>query len=161
MVDFNEILEGDEHSGFSNLASLPNGMKDFQKMILHCHLSDMGYQGPMFTWCNKREERLICKKLDRVLLNDVALHRFTSAYSVFEPGGCSDHMRCKIQVLQPKKKIKSPFKYVNAIGKFPNFLPMVKDYWDSTERLFHYTSAMYHFSKKIKNLKPLLRELGR
>ena len=56
MGDFNEILEGDEHSGFSNLMSLPNGMRDFQQMVLHCQLSDMGYQGPKLTWCNKREE---------------------------------------------------------------------------------------------------------
>ncbi|XP_013739623.2 uncharacterized protein LOC106442489 [Brassica napus] len=161
MGDFNEILEGDEHSGFSNLASLPNGMGDFQQMVLHCQLSDMGYQGPKLTWCNKREEGLICKKLDRVLLNDVALHRFTGAYSVFEPGGCSDHMRCKIQLIQPKEKIQRPFKYVNAIGRLPNFLPMIHAYWDSTEKMFHSTSAMYRFSKKLKNLKPLIRDLGR
>lgn len=95
------------------------------------------------------------------MLNVVALHRFTGAYSVFEPGGCSDHMRCKIQLLQPMEKIQRPFKYVNAIGRLPSFLPMIHAYWDSAEKLFHSTSAMYRFSKKLKNLKPLIRELGR
>lgn len=161
MGDFNEILEGVEHSGFSNLASTPAGMKDFQQMVLNCQLSDMGYQGPVYTWCNKREEGLICKKLDRVLLNDVALFRFTNAYSIFEPGGCSDHMRCRIQVLQAKEKIKRPFKYVGAVGKLPSFLPLVKDYWDLTEKLFHSISAMFRFSKKLKSLKPLIRDLAR
>lgn len=46
----------------------------------------MGYHGPLFTWCNKREEGLICKKLDRVLINEVWLHNL-KAYCVFEPGG--------------------------------------------------------------------------
>lgn len=143
MGDFNEILERAEHSGVDNLARLPYGMRDFQKMVLHCHLSDMGFQGPLFTWCNKSEEGLACKKLDRVLMNDVALHRFTNAYSVFETGGCSDHMRCKVHVLEEEEKIKRPFKYINAIGSLPGFLPMVQEYWDSTEKLFLSTSSMF------------------
>lgn len=40
-------------------------------------------------------------------------------------------------------------------------MPMVKEFMDSTGKLFHSTSAMYRFSKKWKNLKPLVRELGR
>lgn len=30
----------------------------------------MGYHGPRYTWCNKREEGLISKKFDRVLINN-------------------------------------------------------------------------------------------
>lgn len=78
-------------------------MRDFQNLVIHCHLTDMAYQGALFTWCNKREEGLICKKLDRVLLNEEALSRFNNAYSVFEPGGCSDHMRCKV-LLAPEMR---------------------------------------------------------
>ncbi|CAN7011963.1 unnamed protein product, partial [Brassica oleracea var. botrytis] len=78
-----------------------------------------------------------------------------------EESRCSDHMRCKIQLFQPKEKIQRPFKYVNAIERLPNFLPMIQAYWDSTEKIFHSTSAMYRFSKKLKNLKPLIRDLGR
>lgn len=72
----------------------------------------MGYQGPLFTWCNKREEGVICKKLDRVFMNEEAIQRFPNAYSVFEGGGCSDHVRCKVQILPPLEKIKKPFKYI-------------------------------------------------
>ena len=104
---------------------------------------------------------MICKKLDRVLLNDVALKRFPNAYSVFESGGCSDHMRCKIQFIPPPEKLRRPFKFVTAIGRLPTFLPKVQEYWDSSQRLFLSTSAMFRFSKKLKNLKPLIIELGR
>ena len=161
MDDFNEILEVEESSGFSELGRLPSGMRDFQRMILHCNLSDLGYQEPFFTWCNKREEGVICKKMDRVLVNDATLQKFPNAYSVFEPGGCSDHMRCKLQLLPPSEKIRRPFKYVNVIGSLPSFLPMIKDYWESTQVLFHSTSAMFRFSKKLKNLKPFIREIGK
>lgn len=121
MGDFNEILDGGEHSGADRGVRSSIGMRDFQNMALHCHLSDIGHQRPLLTWCNKREEGLVCKKLDRVLINDVALHIFANAYSVFKPGGCSDHMRCMIH-------IRHPFKYVNAVGRLPNFLAMVKEY---------------------------------
>lgn len=50
---------------------------------------------------------------------------------------------------------------MNVIGSLPNYLPMLQRYWDSTPRLFHSTSAMFRFSKKLMNLKPLIRELGR
>lgn len=160
MGDFNEILEGAESSRFEDMSSIPSGMRDFQNLVLHCKLADMAYQGPMYTWCNKREEGVICKKLDRVLLNEEALNRFSNAYTIFEAEGCSDHMRCKIQLLPSSEKIRRPFKYVNAISRIPTFLPMVQDYWESTVRLYHSTSAMFRFSKKLKALKPLIRELG-
>lgn len=38
---------------------------------------------------------------------------------------------------------------------------MVKEYWDTTQRLFHSTSSIYRFSKKLKSLKVLIREFGR
>lgn len=145
--DFNEILEAEGSSGFEDLGRIPRGMRDFRRIVLHCNLTDMGYQGPKFTWCNKRDEGIICNKLDRVLINDVALH-ISNAFSVLEAGGCSDHLRCKVQVLPPREKLKKPFKYVNVIGGLPEFLPMVKEYWDSTPKLYQFTSAMFRFSKK-------------
>lgn len=63
MGDFNDILDGVESSGFSNLGRLPSGMRDFQQMVLHCNMSDMGYQGPLHTWCNKRGKGLFVRNL--------------------------------------------------------------------------------------------------
>ena len=128
MGDFNEILEGDENSRFAILGRVSGGMCEFQRVMLHCHLSDLGYQGLVFTCSNKQEDGIICKKLDRVLMNDAALHRFTNAYSIFAPGGCSDHLRCTIQLKPPQGKIRKPFKFVNAIGALPRFLPMVGEF---------------------------------
>ena len=161
MGDFNDILKGDESTGFSNLGRLPTGMRDFQRMVLQCNLSDMVYQGPLHTWCKKRGEGVICKKLDRVLLNGESINRFPIGFATFEPGGCSDHLRCKFQLVPPVEKIKKPFKYVNVIGSLPNFIPRLKEYWESTEVLFHSTSSLFRFSKNLKNLKPLIRELGK
>lgn len=118
MGDFNEILEGEESTGFARLLRPPSGMRDFQRMVLNCNLSDMGYQGPLHTWCNKREEGVICKKLDRVLMNNAALNRFPNGFAKFEPRGCSDHLRCKIQLLPPSNK---------------TAIQVCECYWESTE----------------------------
>lgn len=45
--DFNEILDGLEHSGGLSHDSL--GMREFQETVQYCSLLDMSYQGPRFT----------------------------------------------------------------------------------------------------------------
>lgn len=108
MGDYNEILDGEEHSEFEDTPRILIGMRDFQDITSYCRMTDMGYQGPRFTWCNKREEGLICKKLDRVLVNEEWLHN-SQAYCVFESGGCSDHLRCRIQFDVEEKKNEETF----------------------------------------------------
>lgn len=113
MGDFNEILDAEEHSGFVQSPSLPPGMRDFQDIARHYSLTDMGSHGPLFTWCNKREGALICKKLDRVLINNVWPHNYSQTYCVYEAGGCSDHMRSRVQLAASKPSRKRPFKFIN------------------------------------------------
>lgn len=110
---------------------------------------------------NKREEGLISKKLDRVMINDVALHELKNAYSVFEAGGCSDHLRCRIQFEEEGQKKRKPFKFTNVIATMEEFHPVVEKYWKDTEKLFISTSAMFRLGKKLKGLKPALRVLSK
>lgn len=121
----------------------------------------MGYQGPLYTCCNKREEGLISKNLDRVLINEIWMDRFPQAYSVFEAGGCSDHLRGRIMLASETGGGRKPFKFSKVLTQIPTFMPMVENYWGTTTPLFISTSSMYRFSKKIKALKPLIRDLGK
>lgn len=60
--DFNEILKGEEHSNY--VASSPTQvMLDYRDVVAYCSLMDLGFQGSRFTWCNKQQEGLICKKV--------------------------------------------------------------------------------------------------
>lgn len=137
-------------------------MSDFQECCSNCHLTDMSFYGPLFTWCNKRVDGLICRKLDRVLINDHWLHELPQSYCVFEAGSCSDHQRCRFYLqtanTTPKKR---PLKFANVVASLPHFLPAVEDFWRTTQRVFHSTSAMFRFSKKLKDLKPIIRQLSR
>ncbi|XP_056842892.1 uncharacterized protein LOC130495511 [Raphanus sativus] len=157
--DFNEILEDDEHSGNEEMSY--TGLREFQHVANYCSLMDMSYQGPKLTWSNKRDNDLICKKLDRTLMNDSWIQSFPQAYCVFEAGGCSDHLRCRIVIKEGMAKIRKPFKFINAAVEFPEFLPLIQEFWASTEPLFNSTSAMHRLDKKLKLLKPLLRKLSK
>ena len=136
------------------------GMRDFQEVVRHCRLTDMGYQGPLFTWCNKREEGLICKKLDRVLINEEWLNN-SQAYSVFDSGGGSDHLSCQVQLKIEERKNRKPFKFTNAIASMPEFEVLIKEQWRGHKKLFHSTSAMYILTKWLKELKQPLRSLSK
>ena len=162
--DFNEILDLEEHSLIEDHPVVSPGMRDFQEMVNYCSLTDMASHGPLFTWCNKRETGLISKKLDRVLVNDVWMQTYLSSYSVFEAGGCSDHLRCRINLKSEAEDLvnrRKPFKFVNAITSLGEFRPRVDDFWREQEPLFMSTSTLFRFTKKLKALKPTIRNLAK
>lgn len=159
--DFNEILDVQEHSNFAVSPMVSSGMRDFQDVIRYCSFTEMTSHGPQYTWCNKREEGLICKKLDRVIVNDSWLLAYPQSHCLFEAGGCSDHMRCRIQIRAPTAKTRRPFKFTNVLTRFPDYLPMVDTFWSGTEALYISTSALYLLTKKLKTLKPKIRNLSK
>ena len=162
--DFNETLDMDEHSRVDDNPVVTNGMREFQETVTYCSIMDMTTHGPLYTWWNRRELDPIMKKLDRAMVNDVWLQTFPQSYGVFEAGGCSDHLHCRISLTDgevgPIRKRK-PFKFVNVLTEMEEFKPMVTSYWNETEPLFLSTSTMFRFTKKLKGLKPLIRTLAK
>lgn len=61
--DFNVTLDLEEHSHHVVSPMVTSGMREFQDIVRYCSLDDMRAHGPLFTWCNKREDDLLCKKL--------------------------------------------------------------------------------------------------
>lgn len=53
------------------------------------------------------------------------------------------------------------FNFVNAVAEMQEFIPMVEEFWNSTDPIFLSTSSLYRFSKKLKALKPLIRALAK
>lgn len=80
--DFNEILDIEEHSGFETNPNITLRIQDFQDVTRYSSLLDLTSHGPQYTWCNKREEGMILKKLDQILMNDCWLQSFPQSYSV-------------------------------------------------------------------------------
>lgn len=94
-------------------------------------------------------------------MNDAWYQLYPQAYCVFEPGGCSDHVRCRILLQPEQRKPRHPFKFTNALVDTPGFMPMLKDYLSTSGPLYNSTSAMFRQSKKLKDLKPLVRKLSK
>lgn len=74
MGDFNDILDPPEKN--TNVVSNNHRMASFSNHVKQCGLTDMGYNGATFTWCNKHlTDMPIYTRFDRcfVMLNGVAL----------------------------------------------------------------------------------------
>lgn len=159
--DFNEILDRKEHSNSQDNLALSTGMSDFQDIVRHCSLTDLAFHGPRYTWTNIRAEGLICKKLDRGLVNSLWLQKFPQSYCTFNSGGCSDHARGKLCMGTADQRGKRPFKFSNVLANLPQFSKSVGEYWIKSQPLFVSTSALFRLSKKLKALKLILRKMGR
>lgn len=50
---------------------------------------------------------------------------------------------------------------MNAITELEEFIPAVGQHWHNTEPIFLSTSSLFRFSKKLKSLKPVIKDLGK
>ncbi|XP_013674027.1 uncharacterized protein LOC106378448 [Brassica napus] len=136
MGDFNETLDIAEHYLYETSPVATHGMREFQSVTQNCSLLDFPSHGPVYMWSNKRSEGIISKKLDRVLFNDYRLNSFPGSFNVFEEGGCSDHLRCRIHLSSEQNRPKRPFKFVNAVASLEGFLPMMAQYWTASVPIY-------------------------
>jgi hypothetical protein len=68
-------------------------MAAFREALTDCSLLDMGFNGPPFTWSNKREHHaLVRARLDRCVVNSRWLHLFPGAILSHLIVASSDHM---------------------------------------------------------------------
>lgn len=66
-----------------------------KKNLSNCHLNDLGYHGPKYTWSNKRftnKNTLIKERLYHFLGNDPQLNIFSDSKVYHMYSGGSDHI---------------------------------------------------------------------
>ncbi|XP_028115672.1 uncharacterized protein LOC114313490 [Camellia sinensis] len=66
-------------------------MEDFRQALSDCHLSNMGFIGWKFTWCNNRASGLVRERLDRGLVTDEWQTLFPEAHLHTLVSLVSDH----------------------------------------------------------------------
>ncbi|KAL6535724.1 hypothetical protein OROHE_012568 [Orobanche hederae] len=127
--DFNEICFPHEKSGgrVANLARCLN----FQNWIHDWGLIDLGFQGPSFTWSNKREGwGLIEERIDRALGNEAWCGRFPHNSVQHLPRTYSDHHPILINTIgndaAPNTK---PFRFENIWFNHKECKPLIQNIW--------------------------------
>jgi hypothetical protein len=73
--DFNEILEQAEKDGAALRRN--SQINNFRMALEDCDLSDLGFSGPRYTWCNNRSDgNFTQERLDRAVANREWCARF-------------------------------------------------------------------------------------
>ncbi|KAL0295479.1 UNVERIFIED_CONTAM: putative ribonuclease H protein [Sesamum radiatum] len=153
--DFNAVIDDSEVSG--NAADTSTSMAEFQECVTTAELHHLPFTGAPFTWHNCSEGgRSLWKRLDRMLVNENWLTVWPATKYVSATPRTSDHAPLIIQGDEGQKEA-SMFRFENFVTKIPGFISCVEDVWK------HHIvgTAMYTFTRKLKALKPVLRELRR
>ncbi|KAK3204564.1 hypothetical protein Dsin_018610 [Dipteronia sinensis] len=144
----------DESIGGSSRIS--GAMEEFNDCLQSLKLDDLRFSGFLHTWCNKRSNSCISKKLDRVLVNNDCLVKFQNSEAIFLPLSISDHCPSVVELgLQGIKKNR-PFKILNFPTDRSYFLPLVERCW---QEQVHGT-MQYKLCSKLRNLKKVLKALN-
>ncbi|XP_020681080.2 uncharacterized protein LOC110098560 [Dendrobium catenatum] len=161
--DFNCILNKEENRGGKRLL-FSKGPRDMKQFMTNSDFHDVRSIGPRFTWSNNKEgASQIWERLDRCLVNSVALQRIPSALTRHLARVASDHSLIAFKLderIRPKMK---NIKFEDTWRSYPAARRIVyhsrkkNDFGDKSDILQRNTSrtlkALFFWSKnKCKNL---------
>lgn len=104
---------------------------DFSSCMDACEMSDLGFNGPKFTWCNNRiPMKKIWKRLDRVFINeDWAKSYQNNTVSHLSRAG-SDHRPLLVKCFDNHQSSIKYFKFLDIWIDQTSFMKVVKDTWN-------------------------------
>jgi len=143
MGDLNNIMNANEKLG-PRPANV-RAISEFCCMIKNCGLFDLGYNGPAYTWTNKRfNTNPTFERLDRFLGNAEWCTTFPNTMVYHLPMMKSDHAPI-LAVLDSKRiKTNKPFKFENWWLYEQDFQQVARASWDK--------SSQRDFSRKTRYL---------
>ncbi|KAK2653191.1 hypothetical protein Ddye_013047 [Dipteronia dyeriana] len=114
---------GESIGGYSRISG---AMEEFNDCLQASELDDLRFLGFLHTWCNKRSNGCISKKLDRVLFNNDWLVKFENSEAIFLPPSISDHCPSMVKLGFQGIKKNHRFKFFNFLTDRADFLPLVE-----------------------------------
>ncbi|GJY60420.1 RNA-directed DNA polymerase, eukaryota, reverse transcriptase zinc-binding domain protein [Tanacetum coccineum] len=153
MGDFNVTLKPKEHS---NGGSGMNG--EFNDVTNNLEVMDICSTGFHFTWTKslKNPESSILKKLDRMMVNEEFIQRFSKANGIFLPFLISDHSAAILIFPEGLPKKKRSFRFTNYIADKGEFIGIVKKGWEENVNGCY----MFKVVKRLRSLKNPLNQLN-
>ncbi|KAL0912002.1 hypothetical protein M5K25_017943 [Dendrobium thyrsiflorum] len=168
--DFNCILsQEDKRSG--KKFSLSQGAQDMLAFMRNYDFHDVGVVGPRYTWCNNKSGRArVLERLDRCILNSVALGRVKLAVVRHLTRVASDHCPVMLKVFSDELRRHRVVRFEDVWLTYPASFSIVYNSWkkpmegDAVEilnRKFKRSlRALFFWSKaKHRNLQKLKDEL--
>ncbi|KAL0303027.1 UNVERIFIED_CONTAM: hypothetical protein Sradi_6170800 [Sesamum radiatum] len=132
--DFNEILSQNEK--FGQLARPQWQIDAFRRCLEDCQLTDMGAEGEMFTWSNRRElPQTVRARLDRACCTTAWMAAFPRARATNLMIGGSDH--CIVQIsldqmgIQGSHRRPKRFRFEAAWLREPSCEEVIQAGWKS------------------------------
>jgi hypothetical protein len=160
--DMNDIMYETEKSN-DNVNYMR--MARFRNLIKQAGLFDLGFNGPAYTWTNKRfASNPLFQRLDRCLANNqwCVNYPVTKVYNMPLIHTFSDHAPILLSTNGKVNKTKNHFKFENWWLKEDDFQNHAKSSWQQSRgKPYHIRSNQLAASLKIwcKKKKPLQEEL--
>ena len=147
--DFNEVLSLEEQWG--RLDRNLSQMAAFRGTLSDCSLQDLGYNGPDFSWSNRREDgALVRARLDRCVANNEWLLLFPSYQVHHVVFAASDHMGLMVllnpPLVPPSGNRKKLFRFEHMWVRESGYEDTIKSAWSCPIS----GSPMFIVAQKIK-----------
>lgn len=154
MGDFNTFLHPFETNGIMPRRCIY--IEEFRSCVSSLGLTDLRYQGPVFTWWDSNLADPVNRKLDRILVNDSWLDTFDLSLAQFLPRGLSDHNPAGVHLGILREYIHKPFQLFQHVMDCDSFLDVVQGAWNTPVT----GNLWYALSSKLKNVKDAIKELN-
>jgi hypothetical protein len=131
--DFNEVLCHDEHYGVRDRSDAQIEM--FRGCMDACSLSDMGFSGSKFIWCNRQDAQSNVRvHLDRAVCNADFATRFADCHVENVITTSSDHSALVIDFVANASRyeqcqVQRPFQYEAAWRRADDYRATVEEVW--------------------------------
>jgi ribonuclease HI len=133
--DFNEITHQAEKSGASRRRE--GQMEAFRNALDDCHLGDLGFTGPRFTWSNKRhDDNFTQERLDRAVGNSGWCDAHKSAGVEVLAARASDHHPIMVIFNTHQRRCirgRRGFKFEASWLPDEEYGPIVDEVWEHTD----------------------------
>ncbi|MQL99420.1 hypothetical protein Taro_032143 [Colocasia esculenta] len=136
----------------------PSLLRDFNNCIDHSSLLDLKSVGSTMSWSNRSvgARRIACR-LDRALINQSWLDKFSDSYVSYGDKFHSDHTQLTIFTEEAVAGGPKPFRYFSMWAQHDNFLPTVEQAWQSQVL----GSPLFVLYQKLRAVKAALKVWNR
>ncbi|XP_020682349.1 uncharacterized protein LOC110099507 [Dendrobium catenatum] len=150
--DFNCILNKEEKRGGKRFL-FSKGPRDMKSFMVNSDFHDIGVVGPRYTWCNNKEgNSRIWERLDRCILNSLAMQKLPLAVNRHLARMASDH--CPI-VLKMDDRIRfkpRTIKFEDTWRSYPAAKSIVYHSWKKQDEGNEYEVLRRKLNRTLKSL---------